>query len=1461
MYRLSRFYVSDIVAGTNIIRNSFFPIINKGDDSDHGIIVAANGSCKTTLLSFLFSVFCPDQRRFVQHLQSEGDKTMDQYLIPGRPGIVLLDLITREDPSLFEEEPWSHIILGQLFYRRKTSPSKVERVSFLTHDPMFIDKLSKEWSAIVDSEEPYNSAKKYIFPMVDKFSSHREWEEKLEDLCLDPWLINRQVDFARREGGIKDAFKFKNESEFLSFFLGCVIDIDYTAKIRQRVLESVDKMKNRPVKKAELESVNEIKSNLSEFNEHAAVWRDLKSGIKGKSLELGKAAYLLEKGLKSADTELSQKTNDLFSKEKLRKSLKKEKDSVFVNRLYAKSVVDKIEISDLDKNSKDINDKISFSRKEISSLKVAGFKAEFNRISAEIDNIENILSESTKELTGERNLVNKRAYQYYTRLEKNRKDLFSEIEDLKTKEREAEKEKNSLKSILSTLLKEKEALNSKLIKITNKKENAEKSLKALNLYEGESVEDAKKRLGLSLENIEKKIAEFKDFIKEEKRNIELTRQKIADLNELLINSKHLLNNLNSKISKEKEAYEDLVKDANIASIVGANKFDPFDDDVLTRLGLAKTRKNSKIENISGEIFVRSKELESLEAVGSIAVEEHVFSLINYYIENKIEKNSILPFPEYLSSAYENPDETAEFLKKDPARFTGIMCKNEDVLEKIKNIPVPEWLLKPVVVSVPCSILDVAENRNYVAAPANSYVYSKSYANKKKDLLTSEIASLEEKRKKENKELNSIRVSESKIENYRKNYSNDNCAASLVRELEACKLRIEDTSQNIEENKNLILSVNKKIESYEGSMGNLNEQYTQNKIDLDKVKTWIANFNDLKFIGKEALEIQAELSKMSSDVLEKEEKVQSLSQFLESLISQTARKESEYETLNETGLRVVKPDAGYIPSKDIEKEAFSLSLNTLEQLYHEAVELEKTKASDLGIQTLKENLEELKKKYQEYEYDMEAFILNNDYSEELSEVWASKEKKQRLERLSEIELDIDKLMEEKGSVKALLDQKKSEYKLSCKDLEKTEKKGLKAEIDIDEKSKDEVLNIIADLEKSEKDIFHEIIRMEKEISDTQQVIEKIKEWQSDVKVSAAKVSDYEPVAEPFTSDVTWPDLTDEKNRTRSLKSFILILDEIKNRIKVNLRSEGNLRKRLTDKFDRFQAKLMEERFLKYLPVIVGELRNYDLESLGEQSGDLINQCDNIAKNIEGDLQRTEEFMKSLIDMMMDHARDCYRKLEDASKIVMPDSVFIHGGKPILKTGYKLDFAKYQEDFEKTIDSWLHELIAENRIPQVNPKAGNELGTEMLYRLLMAARAKKEFNIKLLKCDDTGKNYEPVGKDLGSGGEALTTAVLLYSLLTSMRQERKGNKEDKIPAFLISDNPLGVCNRSDFLDVQLKMANSLGIQCVYFTGINDAESINLFPHRIAIRKAGRQVEIGKRVYNLLEIIEQSIEKAQA
>ncbi len=247
MYKLSRFFVSDIVAGENILRNGYFPICKEDKQAEHGIIVAANGSCKTTLLSFLFSVFVPDRRRFVQYLQSNGDKTLEQYLVPDRPALVMLELSMDLDPTLFESQPQERLVLGQLLHRKKTTPDHIERSYFIGEWELF-DSLRVQWEGLSKANHPHTAVKEFLSGKIHQTGSQKEWEEKLESLGLDPWLVNRQVDFSRSEGGIKDSFKFKSEADFLSFFLGCVSDLDAAMDIRKNTAQTIAKMKNRPEK-------------------------------------------------------------------------------------------------------------------------------------------------------------------------------------------------------------------------------------------------------------------------------------------------------------------------------------------------------------------------------------------------------------------------------------------------------------------------------------------------------------------------------------------------------------------------------------------------------------------------------------------------------------------------------------------------------------------------------------------------------------------------------------------------------------------------------------------------------------------------------------------------------------------------------------------------------------------------------------------------------------------------------------------------------------------------------------------------------------------------------------------------------------------------------------------------------------------------------------------------------------
>jgi len=65
------------------------------------------------------------------------------------------------------------------------------------------------------------------------------------------------------------------------------------------------------------------------------------------------------------------------------------------------------------------------------------------------------------------------------------------------------------------------------------------------------------------------------------------------------------------------------------------------------------------------------------------------------------------------------------------------------------------------------------------------------------------------------------------------------------------------------------------------------------------------------------------------------------------------------------------------------------------------------------------------------------------------------------------------------------------------------------------------------------------------------------------------------------------------------------------------------------------------------------------------------------------------------------------------------------------------------------------------------------------------------------------------------------------------------------FLMLDNPFGKASHFPLVDLQLKMANVMGVQLIYLTGINDFEALASFPLRVRLRNSTRNSANGERI----------------
>ncbi|MDG9681851.1 hypothetical protein QC334_03695 [Streptomyces sp. DH18] len=90
-----------------------------------------------------------------------------------------------------------------------------------------------------------------------------------------------------------------------------------------------------------------------------------------------------------------------------------------------------------------------------------------------------------------------------------------------------------------------------------------------------------------------------------------------------------------------------------------------------------------------------------------------------------------------------------------------------------------------------------------------------------------------------------------------------------------------------------------------------------------------------------------------------------------------------------------------------------------------------------------------------------------------------------------------------------------------------------------------------------------------------------------------------------------------------------------------------------------------------------------------------------------------------------------------------------------------------------------------------------------------------------------------KNVFSGGQQLTAAILLYCTMAALRANQRGRQRSPHSGVLFLDNPIGRANADYLLDLQRQVAQAHGVQLVYTTGLYDEKALGQFPLLVRLR----------------------------
>nr|WP_319396832.1 hypothetical protein [uncultured Desulfobacter sp.] len=1470
MFRITRIFAGEICAGGNILQQGNFPIAEHDSlsfdpdvSSDHGVIFAVNGTCKTTLISFLLNTFCPEQKRFVQHLQSGGDKTLSQYLVPGRPAMILIEMAVPAEENLFEDKSEERLIIGQVLYSYKETSKPLVRYYFQANAPEFFDRMQQSWPKLLEQSKPLTAVRNFLNDPDNQVvitDVQKDWGERLEKIGLDPWLVDRQIDFARSEGGIKDAFRFRCEADFLSFFLGCVTDMDFAKQLRDATLANMDKMSRLPWKKKKLAAVLSLKTRLEDFQPIAAEYLGAREKQQRCDRELEQAAFLVSRALPKAGTEQQRAQKRLTQAQEDEAKAKTDLDGTRADLAAARGFALDLAQKERLKHAAGLGRAIKAAEALGHALDAADLQARINLITGRLQDKQEALTASGSELTPLREKADQHARTFHAAIEQRRQQTIDQIEKSNAEAAEAKKRQEDCRRELKETQEKHIRLNNETNRLQARLEMGLEAGNAIAPHFLEAPEEYSNRLEQDLNRTGKDLSQTRGKRKILDENLSRENQNREALSIQKVRDQSTIDDALACKAREKTWRERLISDPHIRTAAGADNFDPTNAAHVSALSDTISRKTDELRRMEKEARSLTNELKSLDELRTLAVDDQTRRLIRHYRDAGISPTQIRAFPEYLASLEMDAEATAQFIHRDPARFTGIMAASAQVMDDILALEPPAWLRRPVVISLPVTdISTVDEIAHKRILPKDPSIYTLSGAQTLKQELSVE---------KEDKEAlirdllltcNAMEQSLNELKAFREAFPDPATIQRLDLDLDLANKAHEKTCREIAAALDRITDIKTRITRCDDRIEELTSDKARLEETLKHARQWLAQYGEWRSWQQQIEQNRQLLKKLDLNIISLESQASDLEQAAISAANIIPGLEKDRDRLEELASEIPHPLDTDEKDTDTDRHTQEMSPQDIKSLYFQAQANLQQRSTELGVAALEREVEELGLDLSDLKGKLTRFQSTHAFDAAQARDWAAKTVMERQAKRDLLTVQIKKDSKKQSRAEAQAEVLEKERQKERKALEQFEKKQIVSRLTADklqEFSLQDLENtVILDLESEKQDLKNRLETIFQQISRAREELASVNTWFNTLTTLAARAGD-PPETKPSDLDPDWPDLLHSQNR-------IAHCTEMENRVK-QLQSERkkqdqktqDLVKKRDARYRELDAHIRDSEVEGIVPALAAALKEHDADSMALSCSDLINNCTKTAATLEGDLSRSKTLMDTHVSQLLEHAKDCHQKLTAATQVSIPEQVFIYGGKPILRATAKLNFSRFDRAYKESLENWMEECIQKGLCPQVNPAQGNCLGGDLLYRLL-AVEAKKRFNIRLLKCDDTARNYEAVGKDLGSGGEALTTAVLLYALLVYMRSRRFKSGARPMPGFLILDNPLGVCNRPDFLDAQLKVAKALGVQCIYLTGINDTGSIELFAHRIVIQKAGSQLSIDGRRFEKLETVQIHVE----
>ncbi|CAL9594434.1 hypothetical protein [Streptomyces sp. enrichment culture] len=215
----------------------------------------------------------------------------------------------------------------------------------------------------------------------------------------------------------------------------------------------------------------------------------------------------------------------------------------------------------------------------------------------------------------------------------------------------------------------------------------------------------------------------------------------------------------------------------------------------------------------------------------------------------------------------------------------------------------------------------------------------------------------------------------------------------------------------------------------------------------------------------------------------------------------------------------------------------------------------------------------------------------------------------------------------------------------------------------------------------------------------------------------------------------------------------------------------------------------------------------------------------------ELEQLERNRDSIVDRLRGLVESALATLRSAQRLSrLPEGLGEWSGQEFLRI-------RFEEPDQATLTERLGEVVDEATRAAVRKNSDlRRDGMSLLLRGVAAALRPKGVSVEILKPDAVLRAERvPVGQmgDVFSGGQLLTAAIALYCTMAALRSNDRGRDRHRHAGTLFLDNPIGRANATYLLELQRAVADALGVQLLYTTGLFDTTALAEFPLVIRLR----------------------------